>query len=56
MSSALGHGEKNVTFWKWYWKKSQTEWITYDTTVLLIIFPLICFLICLQFTVCINEF
>ena len=56
MSSALGHGEKNVTFWKWYLKKSQTEWITYDTTVLLLIFPLISFLICLQFTVCLNEF
>ena len=43
MSSAVGHGEKNVTVWKWYWKKSQTEWATYDATVLLLLLPLICF-------------
>lgn len=43
MSSAVGHGEKDVTVWKWYWKKSQTEWATYDATVLLLLLPLICF-------------
>ena len=43
MSSAVGHGEKSVTVWNWYWKKLQTEWATYDGTVLLLLSPLICF-------------
>ena len=35
MSSVIGHGDENVTVWKWYWNKSPTEWIMYDKTVLL---------------------
>ena len=40
MSSVVGHGEENVTVWKWYWKKSSTEWMMYDETVLLLLLPL----------------
>ena len=33
MSSLVGFGEKNVTVWNWYWQKSESEWVMYDTTV-----------------------
>ena len=33
MSSLVGYGEKYVTVWNWYWQKSESEWVMYDTTV-----------------------
>ena len=32
-SSVKGNGEQGLTYWKWYWQKSDDEWVEFQDWV-----------------------